>query len=44
MVLTDEEIEYRMKMEYKAYEDEELQFLRDLGLKEEVEEPLPQVD
>ena len=42
--LTEEEINYRQKMEYQAYIDEESNFLRELGLKEEVEEPLPEVE
>ena len=44
VVLTDEEIEYRQKLEYQAYLDEESNFLRELGLKEEIEEPLPAVE
>ena len=44
VVLTDEEIEYRQKLEYQQYLDEEATFLRELGLKEEIEEPLPDVD
>ena len=31
-VLTDEEQEHRMKLEYQAYLEEESAFLRDLGL------------
>lgn len=42
VVLTDEEIEYRMKQEYQAYLDEEAAFLRELGLLKEEDEPLPE--
>ena len=42
--LTDEEIEYRQKMEYHAYLEEEDKFLRELGLKEEAPEVLPPMD
>ena len=42
--LTDEELEIRMRMEYKEYVDEEDKFLRELGLKDEQEEPLPSTD
>lgn len=42
--LTDEELEIRMKMEYKEYLDEEDKFLRELGLKDEADEPLPSTD
>jgi hypothetical protein len=42
--LTDEEIEIRMKMEYHQYLEEENAMLRHLGLKDDVDEPLPQVD
>ena len=42
--LTDEEVLYRQKMEYQAYLDEESNFLRELGLKDETEEPLPEVE
>lgn len=41
-MLTDEEIEYRMKQEYQAYLDEEAAFLRELGLLKEEDEPLPE--
>ncbi|CAH1773609.1 unnamed protein product [Owenia fusiformis] len=41
--LTEDEIVYRMKQEYNAYLDEEASFLRDLGLKQEEDEPLPEV-
>jgi hypothetical protein len=34
-VLSDEEIEHRMKLEYQAYLDEEAIFLRQLGLLKE---------
>lgn len=44
MQLTEDEIEYRQKLEYQAYLDEEVIFLRELGLKEEVEEPLPDTE
>ncbi|ELT93513.1 hypothetical protein CAPTEDRAFT_210544 [Capitella teleta] len=44
VTLTDEEVEQRMKMEYQQYMEEENSLLRQLGLKEEVEEPLPQLD
>ena len=44
VVLTDDEILYRMKQEYAQFQEEESHFLRELGLKEEVEEPLPEVD
>lgn len=42
VILTDEEIEYRMKQEYQAYLDEESAFLRELGLLKEEDEPLPE--
>jgi hypothetical protein len=42
VVLTDEEIVYRMKQEYIAFIEEENAFLRELGLKAEDEEPLPE--
>lgn len=32
MVLSDEDLEHRMKLEYEAYLEEESVFLRDLGL------------
>lgn len=41
VILTDEEIEYRQKMEYQAYIELENNFLRDLGILKE-EEPLPE--
>ena len=44
VTLTEEEVEYRMKQEYNAFLEEEASFLRSLGLKEEVEEALPQMD
>jgi len=31
-VLTDDELEHRMKLEYEQYLEEEAVFLRDLGL------------
>ncbi|KAK6180530.1 hypothetical protein SNE40_012670 [Patella caerulea] len=42
VVLTDEEIEIKQKIEYQAYLDEESSFLRELGLKDD-SEPLPEV-
>ncbi|KAH3693247.1 hypothetical protein DPMN_192651 [Dreissena polymorpha] len=41
VLLTDEEIEYRLKLEYQAYMEAEGNFLRELGITKE-EEPLPQ--
>lgn len=41
VILTDEEIEYRQKMEFQAFCDEENNFLRELGLIKD-EEPLPE--
>lgn len=41
VILTDEEIEYRMKQEYHQFKEEEQAFLRELGLLKEDEEPLP---
>lgn len=43
VTLTDEEIEMKMKMEYKIYCDEEYSFLRELGIVKEEEEALPEV-
>ncbi|XP_048256413.1 dynein axonemal intermediate chain 3-like isoform X4 [Haliotis rufescens] len=43
VVLTEEELEYKAKMEYIEYEKEEANFLRELGLKAEEEEVLPEV-
>ena len=40
--LTDEEVEYRMKMEYNQFKEEEQSFLRELGLLKEEDEPLPE--
>lgn len=41
MVLTDEEIEQKQKMEYQAYLNDEYSFLRELGIVKEEEEALP---
>jgi WD40 repeat protein len=41
VVLSDEEIEHRMKLEYQAYLEEELIFMRELGLLKE--ESLPAI-
>ncbi|KAH3693259.1 hypothetical protein DPMN_192663 [Dreissena polymorpha] len=41
VLLTDEEIEYRLKLEYQTYMEAEGNFLRELGITKE-EEPLPQ--
>ncbi|XP_074640912.1 dynein axonemal intermediate chain 3-like [Tubulanus polymorphus] len=43
VVLTEEEILYKMKQEYQAYLDDESSFLRELGLKDDIDEPLPEV-
>lgn len=40
VILTDEEIEYRLKQEYQAYVEAENNFLRELGITKE-DEPLP---
>lgn len=37
--LTDDEIEYRMRMEYQAYLEEETAFLRQLGILDELSTP-----
>ncbi|CAC5422765.1 WD repeat-containing protein 63 [Mytilus coruscus] len=42
VVLTDEEVEYRMKQEYHQFKEEEQSFLRELGLLKEEDEPLPE--
>lgn len=42
VVLTDEEIEYRLKAEYQTYLDEESSFLRELGILKDEPEPLPE--
>lgn len=39
VILTDDEIEYRMRMEYQAYLEEETAFLRQLGLLDELSIP-----
>ena len=44
VVLTDEEIELRLKQEYQQYLEAEDKFLRDLGLKEDPEDVLPSTD
>ncbi|KAH3693258.1 hypothetical protein DPMN_192662 [Dreissena polymorpha] len=41
VLLTDEGIEYRLKLEYQAYVEAEGNFLRELGITKE-DEPLPQ--
>ncbi|XP_045159985.2 dynein axonemal intermediate chain 3-like isoform X2 [Mercenaria mercenaria] len=41
VILTDEEIEYRQKMEYQAYVEVETNFLRELGILKE-DDPLPE--
>lgn len=41
VVLTDEEIEYRQKNEYLAFQDAENNFLRELGILKD-DEPLPE--
>ncbi|KAL4236475.1 WD repeat-containing protein 63 [Mactra antiquata] len=41
VVLTDEEIEYRQKMEFQAFQEAENNFLRELGILKD-EEPLPE--
>ncbi|XP_013408046.1 WD repeat-containing protein 63 [Lingula anatina] len=41
--LTEEEVHYRMKQQYAAFLEEESAFLRELGLKEDIDEPLPEV-
>ncbi|ESP02449.1 hypothetical protein LOTGIDRAFT_199692 [Lottia gigantea] len=43
VVLTDEEIEIKQKIEYQNYLDEEASFLRELGLLKEEAEPLPEI-
>nr|KAG5698305.1 hypothetical protein BaRGS_017007 [Batillaria attramentaria] len=43
VTLTDEEIEYKMKLEYKAFLDEQHNFLREMGIVKEEEEALPEV-
>ena len=42
VVLSEEEIEYRLKQEYQQYVDEETSFLRELGILKEEDEPLPE--
>ncbi|KAK3092104.1 hypothetical protein FSP39_025223 [Pinctada imbricata] len=42
VVLSDEEIEFRLKQEYQQYVDEETAFLRELGILKEEDEPLPE--
>lgn len=37
--LTDDEIDYRMRMEYQAYLEEETAFLRHLGILDELSTP-----
>ena len=43
VVLSEEEIIAKMKMEYDAFIEEESAFLRELGIKDD-DEPLPAVD
>ena len=43
VVLTDEEIEMKMKFEYQQYLKDEYTFLRELGLLKDEEEELPEV-
>ncbi|KAL5022553.1 hypothetical protein ScPMuIL_001708 [Solemya velum] len=42
VMLTDEEVEYRMKQEYTQYLEDEASFLRELGLKDD-DEPLDEM-
>ena len=42
-MLTDDEIDYRLKSEYAQYEEAEQAFLRQMGLKEDEDEPLPEM-
>ena len=44
VTLTEEEVDQRQRVEYAAFVEEENAFLRDLGLKEEEKEELPQID
>ena len=43
VVLTDEEIEMKQKLEYQTYLNDEYSFLRELGILKEEDEPLPEV-
>lgn len=40
--LTDEEVEMRLKAEYQQYVEDESNFLRALGLKDDTEELIPE--
>lgn len=44
VTLTEEEVAQRMKLEYAQFVEEENSFLRELGLKEEEKEELPQIE